>query len=403
MQLDGSQIITLDAANSKFVVNTSDPQDVGTLSIKLVGTLDDGPSTSADVSFDQEIVANCPEDQVSLVTGLTDDTYYINKGDKTYTASFDHTYDDCPLSFALFEDGSAYSAPWITAFDTTTGQITINTADFATYDLASAVLKVVATSDDSTDATAAAAETSFTLTLKDKCQDAVLSPPTISGQSTYTWDLWAQQTMPFDAMSDDSDAVDNCSTYRYEIVDVTEDYSSFGTIDGLNVKGQPSNNDFSQVKTYTFKIKGFLTDYDATKFITSADVFTVTVENPCIDSSINSQDLSAAGLSTSRLGADDTFQFAEYTDSADVASDAFGDYKCGTYTYSIVESDQTTVPTWITVEATRTLTLSPVLSSPLGVNNLFLKIEMANSNYNGVRYEPFTAEITECVPTISYV
>ena len=122
----------------------------------------------------------------------------------------------------------------------------------------------------------------------------------------------------------------------------------------------------------------------------------MTIVNPCIDSAIISQDLSGAGLSTSALGDDDTFQFAEYTDQADVDSSAFGDYKCGKYRYDVVESDKSTTPDWITVEETRTLTLSPDLSSPLGVNNLFLKIEMENAEYNGVRYEPFTAEITAC-------
>lgn len=47
--LDGSQFITLE--ESKFVVNTSDPDDVDTYEIKLVGTLNDAAVTSSEVSF----------------------------------------------------------------------------------------------------------------------------------------------------------------------------------------------------------------------------------------------------------------------------------------------------------------------------------------------------------------
>jgi len=238
IELDGNQIIQL--ADSKFVINTSDPDDVDTYEIKLVGTLDDSPTTSSEVSFTQVVVANCPEDQVSLTTGISDTTYYINKPKVTFTAVFEHTYVDCPLSFELFEDDGAVSANWIEGFDTTTGVITVSTVDFS-FNLNSAELKVVATSTDSTDAAAKTAETSFTLTLKDKCEDAVLSPPTIT-TTDYTWDLWAQQTMPFNAMSDDSDAIDGCSQYVYEIVDVTEVYSAFGEIVDLNVKNDLSKN-----------------------------------------------------------------------------------------------------------------------------------------------------------------
>lgn len=87
--------------------------------------------------------------------------------------------------------------------------------------------------------------------------------------------------MPFTAMSD---SLGTCGGYAYEIVDVTGNFSTLGYFSGDNVGAHPVNNNFSELGTYTFKIKGIVSNYSASKFITSAETFTVNIVNPCISS-----------------------------------------------------------------------------------------------------------------------
>ena len=115
---------------------------------------------------------------------------------------------------------------------------------------------ITCTSSSSTDAAGSASD-SIALELKDECWDADLTAPTFD-ETTWTWELWAQQTMPFNAMSDNSHPDDTCGSYSYT---VQGEYSSIASISGLTVVAQPSNDDLSQVKTYTFKVRGKLGKY----------------------------------------------------------------------------------------------------------------------------------------------
>ena len=59
----------------------------------------------------------------------------------------------------------------------------------------------------------------------------MLTAPVI-GTTSYTWDLWDDQTMPFTEMSDDSDPADGCGGYEYEIIDTSvKTFSTLGLIE----------------------------------------------------------------------------------------------------------------------------------------------------------------------------
>jgi len=149
-------------------------------------------SKDSTVTFVLTVDNACSLDEVTLVTAsdLPDTTYYIETPavTTTYTSAFTHTNTACPLVFSLTEDSAAYSAAFITNFDTATGIITIST-DSLTFDKVSKTLAITCTSQYSSHGNAAQTD-SFVLTLKDECWDSVLTAPVLT--ATYTWDLWAQ-------------------------------------------------------------------------------------------------------------------------------------------------------------------------------------------------------------------
>lgn len=69
-------------------------------------------------------------------TEIDDFVYYISSPPVTKIASFTQSVATCPIEFILKEAGNTvYDTNFSTAFDSTTGLITMSTNAFTTYDL----------------------------------------------------------------------------------------------------------------------------------------------------------------------------------------------------------------------------------------------------------------------------
>jgi len=184
--------ITFDPSSKVFTVVTTDSAHAGTYTVKIKATLDNVAVTVDEtVTFTVTINDNCKNDEVTLTAGteIADSTFYIETPTltTTYSATFTHTFTQCPIVYSLKENTAAYSSAFITNFDTTTGVITIST-DSLTFDKITKTLEVTCTSSLSTHSNGAASD-SFDLTLKDECWDSVLTAPVLT--ANYPWDLYA--------------------------------------------------------------------------------------------------------------------------------------------------------------------------------------------------------------------
>jgi len=184
--------ITFDPSSKVFTVVTTDSAQAGIYTVKIKATLDNVAVTiDESVTFTVTINDNCKNDEVTLTAGteIADSTFYIETPalTTTYSATFTHTFAQCPIAYSLKENTAAYSSAFITNFDTTTGVITIST-DSLTFDKVTKTLEVTCTSTLSTHSNAAVSD-SFDLTLKDECWDSVLTAPVLT--ANYPWDLYA--------------------------------------------------------------------------------------------------------------------------------------------------------------------------------------------------------------------
>lgn len=224
--IDPPAWLTLDSASRTFTVQTTDEANADTYIVHVVAEIDDNDLSRNEAHDFTLVVKNdCPTDVITLVTPIsaTPLTYYISDPKVTFTAVFSQSIATCPITYSLSVDGAAYNPTvdtFITDFDSTTGIFKVYTADFTTYDLEQKSIVVTCTSDRSlidpdTD--------TLVLDLKDECWDATLTAPTFA-QYAWSWDLWADQSMPFTAMSDDSHPDDTCGSYSYQIVG---DYAAF--------------------------------------------------------------------------------------------------------------------------------------------------------------------------------
>jgi len=182
--------------------------------------------------------------------------------------------------------------------------------------------------------------------------------------------------MPFSAMTYTPSSLTEakCGAIIYTITGID---TSIYTIDANeeNVVAQPYLNDPWVVNSpHAFKVNAQLGTFHS---VNSNEV-AVAIVNPC-DSTDITPPTFTPNLSTTILGADDTYQFAEATDTADVVvNDSFGVRVCGEYSYKLTAADGTTAITWLTIADTRTLTLAPIVDDPIGVQTVRLYVKFAN-------------------------
>ena len=335
---------------------------------------------------------------MTTATEIADFTYYIGvSGTVTKQATYTHLYADsyCPLVFSILDGGSAVDANVVTAFDVATGQATILTTDKATYDLQTMNLEITCTSTLSTHSNKAASDP-FVLTLKDQCWDSVLTAPAFS-QTTWTYDLWAAQSLGFAAMSDTVGTA-TCGAYVYKLFDSAtnaEVDTSVYSVSGLAAVGTPAAIT-PWVATHTFFLRGQLGTYNTVDSPTIA----VTIINPCTTTVIDDKTINAMTTMILQTPAV-TQDFAVFTDSVDVATNSFGTQKCGVPTYAItMTSDASAVPAYLTLAGT-VLTLSTPDNSFVpneGTHSIRLTVSLAT--YSITLTKDFTVTIVPCSATL---
>ena len=115
------------------------------------------------------------------------------------------------MTYSLTEDGSSTITTAVITFSTVDGSLIVSTNDL-TKDGFSKTMVITVTSTDTLGASKTATDT-FVLTLQDVCKSSVLTAPNF-GTTNYPWDLYAQQTMPFSAMTG---TVTGCGVITYTV------------------------------------------------------------------------------------------------------------------------------------------------------------------------------------------
>jgi len=108
-----------------------------------------------------------------------------------------------------------------------------------------------------------------------------------------------------------SENVATCGAITYVITAVSLPSDDVYSLNGLAVEGV-AIDDQNWVGVATFKVTGQLGNYDTY----ASNTVTVTIVNPCTGTDITVTNFTP-NLSTTILGADDTFSFPEATDSID--------------------------------------------------------------------------------------
>jgi len=128
---------------------------------------------------------------------------------------------------------------------------------------------------------------------------------------TYTGvNLWDDQSYTFSAMTS-SENVATCGAITYIVTSVSLPSNDVYSINTLAVDGV-AIDDQNWVGAWKFKVTGQLGAYDTY----DSNEVTVTIVNPCTGTDITVTNFTP-NLSTTILGADDTFSFPEATDSID--------------------------------------------------------------------------------------
>jgi hypothetical protein len=211
--------ITFDPAARTFSVETSNRGDASTYTVQIVATLNNGAATSnSERSFQIEIADNCNDDAVSLDAETGDLTYIIRSAatPTEVTPSFSHVHSQCPVSISITVDNSALLDSSPISFDPSSGKVTISTSDVATLDGESKTIAVTYTSTLSSGGSGSSSVTdTFVVTFRDPCHDTVVSAVTFPDDKTsYTFALWAQQSIPFNAAFESEGS---CGTFTYSL------------------------------------------------------------------------------------------------------------------------------------------------------------------------------------------
>ena len=138
---------------------------------------------------------------------------------------------------------------------TVDGSLLLDTTDFA-YDTEVWTIKLYQKSTYSTHANGEGVY-EFTVTFRDSCWDSVLNPATFS-TTTFSWDIFDLQNMPFNPMVDTSKN-GACGGYTYEV-----EYGLSGTLSnpdmshysiGIGPAIEGTTTDINWVGTHPLRIK----------------------------------------------------------------------------------------------------------------------------------------------------
>jgi len=300
-------------------VFTEAPADIETYDVRVTGTATNPAGTLHNLHFDTivTITKNCELDEFTLVESLDDQIYYIGYAETTFAGLFSQKFVNCPHTYSLSEAGwtgaGTFDDSYITAFETHSGfiKVFVALANEATFDLQEKTLTVTAIATGSLLSTATMTKSfTFKLTIKSECWDAAVTNPAFD-TATYTGvNLWDDQSYTFSAMTANYTA-ETCGEITYVVTSVSLPSNDVYSINTLAVDGV-AIDDQNWVGAWKFKVTGQLGAYDTY----DSNEVTVTIVNPCTGTDITVTNFTP-NLSTTILGADDTFSFPEATDSID--------------------------------------------------------------------------------------
>jgi hypothetical protein len=200
----------------------------------------------------------CLNDQMTVLSGITDYTYYINENTekpafvqgipvltKTWTPTWSQTVEGCPVMQKLYRTPLGGTRTPVTSFETTPifqfdfTQIPLNvlwtttkattpgydpfsvtmsltTSDYTTYDLQSWALSVVLESTRSTSANKEGV-INFKLDFKDVCWDLPLTGGTVQNP-TQVQDIWALHQLTLTYLMDSWNDYCQGSSYKIQYV-----------------------------------------------------------------------------------------------------------------------------------------------------------------------------------------
>jgi hypothetical protein len=237
-----------------FTINSSDVQDTGVYTFKVIATADDDLATSAFEEFTLTIT-ECNLAVLSVDTAITSYTYGVDSGPSAKTATFASDRADCPPeSYAVtLSDGSELPSYVTFTTDTNTVTVTVETIDDSLKDSSITILvKAFGLRTQE-------AFFEYTVTFDDWCNVSVLSAASFNEPTTYSIIIWEEESVTFNPASS---SVNICVVSYEVIVNGDADTTGAFSVDNSNVSAPVLNIqalDVGLEGSHTITIKSLLT------------------------------------------------------------------------------------------------------------------------------------------------